>query len=74
MVPPLVHLLQPPLDDGRVFLASVHLAEDLPTGGRQRQEVLPLGVDLQLKILKKKKKRFIKVPLDYKAGHQGSIS
>jgi hypothetical protein len=52
MIPPLVHFFESSLNDGRDLLPAVHLAEDLSAGGRQRQEVLPLSVDLQLQILK----------------------
>ena len=57
MVPSLVHFFQPPLDEIRVLLARttatavVHLLEDLPAGGRQRQKVFPFRIDFELQIL-----------------------
>lgn len=57
MIPALIHFLQPSLDESGVFEAGpsataiIHLFEDLPTGGRQRQKVFPFRIDFELQIL-----------------------
>ena len=56
VVPPLVHLLESPLERSRV-LVPVQVGQQLPPVGCQRQKVLALSVDLALQVLQEKKRR-----------------
>ena len=56
VVPPLVHLLQPPLQRSRVLI-PVQVGQQLPAVRSQGQEVFALSVDLSLQVLEKERKK-----------------